>query len=57
MACCCMGPQNGEPLCPCMMRAAAGWLAPLSMIPTNPFTTTVLAGTQEREVEETTDER
>ena len=22
MACMCMGPQRGEPLCPCMMRAA-----------------------------------
>lgn len=20
-ACCCIGPQNGEPLCPCMMRS------------------------------------
>lgn len=20
--CCCLGPQNGEPLCPCQMRAA-----------------------------------
>ena len=24
--CACMGPQNGEPLCPCMMRAARGHL-------------------------------
>lgn len=22
MGCCCMGPQRGEPLCPCQMRAA-----------------------------------
>lgn len=22
MACCCLGPQNGEPLCPCQMSAA-----------------------------------
>jgi len=21
-ACCCIGPQNGEPLCPCAMRVA-----------------------------------
>lgn len=23
MSCACMGPQNGEPLCPCRMRAVA----------------------------------
>lgn len=23
--CNCMGPQNGQPLCPCQMRAAQGW--------------------------------
>lgn len=22
MTCACLGPQNGEPLCPCLMRAA-----------------------------------
>lgn len=22
MGCCCLGPQNGEPLCPCQMAAA-----------------------------------
>jgi hypothetical protein len=29
--CCCMGPQNGQPLCPCRMRAVEaarpGWLS------------------------------
>lgn len=24
--CACMGPQNGEPLCPCQMRAARDYL-------------------------------
>lgn len=24
MACACVGPQNGEPYCPCMMRGRAG---------------------------------
>lgn len=24
--CACMGPQNGEPLCPCQMRAAREYL-------------------------------
>lgn len=23
--CNCMGPQNGQPLCPCQMRAVQGW--------------------------------
>lgn len=31
-ACCCIGPQNGEPLCPCMMRGVfqrnGRWIKP-----------------------------
>ena len=27
--CACMGPQNGEPLCPCMMRTAGLTTAPI----------------------------
>lgn len=26
--CACLGPQNGEPLCPCKMRAAREYMAP-----------------------------
>lgn len=26
MACCCLGPQNGEPLCPCQMRSAGAYI-------------------------------
>jgi len=29
--CCCLGPQNGQPLCPCQMRAAEGWIAPRTL--------------------------
>lgn len=32
-ACMCMGPQNGEPLCPCQMRAAMTHMSKLPIIP------------------------
>lgn len=33
MACMCMGPQNGEPLCPCLMRAARAHLGVAEPVP------------------------
>ena len=32
MACMCMGPQRGEPLCPCMMRAAQAHIVPSTFV-------------------------
>lgn len=42
VTCNCLGPQNGEPLCPCQMRAASGYLAgaaPLAASRSFTFTT------------------
>lgn len=43
MPCACLGPQNGEPLCPCQMRAAREYLGRPTYAPNAPGQCTPVA--------------